>query len=131
MTVTNKKILFIDDEEEVRSIFKLFLTNMDFEFIDAPNGEIGVEMALKHIPDIIIMDYKMPVMDGIQATKKIRNYEKLKNIPIIIYTGYIDDLDFQVAKLLNKVEILKKPLDVTTWAKIINQYLYPLPDHCI
>ncbi len=124
--ISRKKILFVDDEEQLRSIFKLFFSSLEYEYLDASNGEIGVAMAKEHIPDLIIMDYKMPVMDGVKAIEAIRSQTSTSHIPIIMYTGYINDLDFREVKQFSRVEILKKPIEVHVWMKIIEQYLFPL-----
>lgn len=79
-------LLIVDDNEDIRtyvsSIFK-----KDYTIITAENGEEGIDMAIKHIPDIIISDVMMPVLDGIQLSKNLKRDERTSHIPIILLTA--------------------------------------------
>ncbi|MGE6376087.1 response regulator [Peribacillus muralis] len=85
------KVLFVDDHEMVRIGVSAYLTaQADIEVIgEADNGLKAVELALELRPDIILMDLVMPVMDGIEATKRI--IEKWPEARIIIVTSFLDD----------------------------------------
>ncbi len=77
------KILLVDDIYDNRFLLKSFLMNYNFDFIEATNGREAVEMVEKFQPDIVLMDLKMPVMSGIQATQIIKN-ERTQKIPKVI-----------------------------------------------
>jgi len=81
------KLLIADDIEANRNLLISFLHDQDVEIVEAENGKTAIDMAQRHMPDIILMDIKMPIMDGIEATRKIKSDEKLKNIPIIALTA--------------------------------------------
>ncbi|BAO74535.1 response regulator [Winogradskyella sp. PG-2] len=79
-------LLIVEDNEDLRHLIKhIFKDN--YSIITAPNGKIGVELALEHIPDLIISDIMMPIKDGIALTKDIKNDERSSHIPIILLTA--------------------------------------------
>ena len=81
------KILIAEDNQIIReSIAEAFLKR-GYEVLTAPNGKLAVHTALNYHPDIIIMDYHMPVLDGFEAVAQIRSYPSCTNIPIIILTS--------------------------------------------
>jgi two-component system, cell cycle response regulator DivK len=83
-----KRVLVIEDTEDNRQIVRDLLTNAGFEMIEAVTGEEGVTMAASHKPDLILMDIQLPVMDGYEATRRIKANPDLKHIPIIAVTSY-------------------------------------------
>ena len=87
ITFKPAKILLVDDIDNNRELIISFLSNYDLEVIDAENGKKAVELAQKSQPDLILMDLKMPVMDGYQATAILKADEKLKSIPIVALTA--------------------------------------------
>jgi two-component system cell cycle response regulator DivK len=84
----SKRILVIEDEEDNRKIVRDLLTNAGFEMIEAEDGEKGVAAALRERPDLILMDMQLPVLDGYEATRRIKATPELKSVPIIAVTSY-------------------------------------------
>ncbi len=84
----SKRILVIEDTEDNRRILRDLLTNAGFELIEASDGESGVAMAEQHRPDLILMDIQLPVLDGYEATRRIKANPALRHIPIIAVTSY-------------------------------------------
>lgn len=84
------KVLTIEDEQDLREAIVTSLTNAGFEAIEAADGAIGVEMALKHHPDVILMDIIMPNLDGHEATEKIREDVWGKDAKIIFLSALSD-----------------------------------------
>ena len=84
----SKRILVIEDTEDNRQIIRDLLTSFDYELIEAADGAEGVAMAQSHHPDLILMDIQLPVMDGYEATRRIRAVPELAQIPIIAVTSY-------------------------------------------
>lgn len=80
-------ILIVDDIDYNRELLSSYLSPWEFTVLDAKNGEKALEQARQHQPDIILMDMKMPVMNGYEATAKLKDDPKLKNIPIIAITA--------------------------------------------
>ena len=83
-------ILVVDDEEAFREIFSLKLTADGFRVETAENGEVGVQKAKALKPDLILMDVKMPVMDGPTAVLKLRDDPETKNMRIAFLTSLGD-----------------------------------------
>ena len=83
-----KRILVIEDTEDNRRIMRDLLESAGFALIEAVTGEEGVAMAQQHGPDLILMDIQLPVLDGYEATRRIKAQPALSNIPIIAVTSY-------------------------------------------
>ena len=83
-----KRILVVEDQEDNRRILRDLLKAAGYDTIEAVNGEEGVAVAQAQKPDLILMDIQLPVMDGYEATRRIRANEELKSIPIIAVTSY-------------------------------------------
>jgi two-component system cell cycle response regulator DivK len=84
----SKRILVIEDTEDNRRILRDLLTNAGFELIEAADGERGVMMAAEHRPDLILMDIQLPIIDGYEATRRIKANPDTRHIPIIAVTSY-------------------------------------------
>jgi len=87
------KILIIDDDADIRDVLNITLTEEGFDVTEAPDGEEGLKLALKKGPDLVIVDYKMPKMDGRQVCKEIKKDILLSHMPIIMLTGKSDVSD--------------------------------------
>lgn len=84
-----KTVLIIDDNDEVVFYLKKSLSAR-YRCLVARNGKAGLDLALNIVPDIIVMDYMMPVMDGTECTRAIRENSKTRNIPVIVLSGAAD-----------------------------------------
>ena len=83
-----KRILMIEDTEDNRQIVRDLIDSVGYELIEAHDGAAGLAMAAEHKPDLILMDIQMPVMDGYEATRRIKANPELKAIPIVAVTSY-------------------------------------------
>ena len=86
--MSNKKILVVEDTEDNRQILRDLLGMAGYDMIEANDGAEGVSQAAAHKPDLILMDIQMPVMDGYEATRRIKANPELKSIPIVAVTSY-------------------------------------------
>ena len=84
----SKRILVIEDTENNRRILNDLLTNAGFEVLEAVDGEKGIAMAAETRPDLILMDIQLPIVDGYEATRRIKANPELRHIPIIAVTSY-------------------------------------------
>jgi len=82
-----KKILVADDEDLVRSYIEKKLAKLGYTVLVAKDGEEALEKAFSNIPDIILMDVKMPKLNGIEACKRIKSDERTRHIPIIMLSA--------------------------------------------
>jgi two-component system, cell cycle response regulator DivK len=84
----SKKILVVEDTEDNRQILRDLLGMAGYYIIEAQDGGEGVAKAAEHKPDLVLMDIQMPVMDGFEATRRIKADPLLKAIPVIAVTSY-------------------------------------------
>ena len=84
----NGHILVVEDQEDNRQILRDLLGNAGYELTEAENGEEALTAVAKRRPDLILMDIQLPVMDGYEATRRIRTNPDLKSVPIIAVTSY-------------------------------------------
>jgi two-component system cell cycle response regulator DivK len=84
----SKRILMIEDTEDNRQIVRDLLATTDYELIEAVDGAAGVAAAANEQPDLILMDIQLPIMDGYEATRRIKADPALRHIPIIAVTSY-------------------------------------------
>jgi two-component system cell cycle response regulator DivK len=84
----SKRILIVEDTEDNRQIMRDLLSSAGYALIEAKTGAEGVSMAKEHKPDLILMDIQLPIMDGYEATRRIKKEPELHAIPIIAVTSY-------------------------------------------
>jgi two-component system, cell cycle response regulator DivK len=84
----SKRILVVEDQPDNRRILRDLLGNAGYELIEAETGEEALTALEAQRPDLILMDIQLPVMDGYEATRRIRSNPDLKSIPIIAVTSY-------------------------------------------
>ncbi|MBN1444957.1 MAG: response regulator [Candidatus Omnitrophica bacterium] len=111
------KILIVEDNEINLKLFKRIVSSMGHETLTANNGREGIEIAAENLPDMVLMDIKMPVMDGSEAMKVLKAGEKTKKIPVIAVTAYAMKGDRErflgegftdyIAKPVNREEFIK------------------------
>jgi two-component system cell cycle response regulator DivK len=106
-----KKILVVEDNEDTREILLYRLKNMgDFEVLLASNGKEALDIAAKSRPDLIIMDLKMPVMNGWEATEVLRQTDWAKELPIIALTAQAMEGDEEKALKAGCTDYIPKPI---------------------
>jgi two-component system cell cycle response regulator DivK len=81
-------ILVVEDQEDNRQILRDLLGNAGYELTEAENGEEAIAAVDRRRPDLILMDIQLPLMDGYEATRRIRTNPDLKTVPIIAVTSY-------------------------------------------
>jgi len=111
------RVLLVDDNEELLKLYSIFLKR--YEVITAKNGKEGVELYMKYHPDIVIMDIKMPIMDGIEATRTIKEYDK--DAKIIGATAYHDKYAEKMLEA-GAIEVMKKPFKYREILDLIEKY---------
>jgi DNA-binding response OmpR family regulator len=110
----SKKILIIDDEEDVVTYLTTFFKDKGFNAIAAHDGKQGVEKAVKEKPDIITLDVSMPEESGVRALRDLQTNAVTKNIPVIIVTGVSSDFKkfIETRKQVHAPEgYFEKPID--------------------
>jgi two-component system, cell cycle response regulator DivK len=84
----SQRILVVEDQEDNRRIIRDLLMSAGYELVEATDGEDGVRLAETERPDLILMDIQLPVLDGHEATRRIKQNPELRAIPIIVVTSY-------------------------------------------
>ncbi len=124
MGINKKRVLIVDDDEKNLKLLRIVLRNAGYETIEAENGEQGVKLARESRPSPIFMDMRMPVMDGITATKILKADESTKTIPIIVITASAMKGDREkIAKEAGCDGYVAKPIDVKSFMNIVGKYL--------
>ena len=85
---TGPLVLIVDDVQDNRTIYVLFLKFSGFRIAEAENGEDAIEKATTLLPDVIVMDLSLPVMDGWEATRRLKRDPRTKKIPVVALTGH-------------------------------------------
>lgn len=120
-----KKILVVEDNEDTREILLYRLQSMgDYQVMLASNGREALEIATKSRPDLVIMDLKMPVMDGWEATKALRQTAWGKDLPVIALTAQAMERDEEKALSAGCSDYIAKPImDYAVLKRKIERFL--------
>lgn len=121
------KVLIVDDNKTNRALILDLLEKSELQLFEAVNGQEGIEIAARELPDVILMDLRMPVLDGIEATKILKSQDATKHIPIVCISAstkimlkddsvlqLFDDYLLKPVVLAALVDVLKKHLEFTT-----------------
>jgi len=120
------RILYVEDDESIRGLMRIVFKKTDYLFEMAENGAIGLEMYKKGNYDLVLMDLKMPVMDGLEATKEIREWEKQegkKRVPLIALTAHGTTNDKKKSEDAGCDDHLIKPIKKQDLMNLIGKYL--------
>ena len=104
-----KCILVVEDQEDNRQIIRDMLSATDYQVTEAENGEEALAAVAKQRPDLILMDIQMPILDGYEATRRIKADPGLRSIPIIAITSYALSGDEQKARAAGCDDYVPKP----------------------
>ena len=119
----SKKILVVEDTEDNRQILRDLLSAAGYYMIEAHDGAEGVARASEHRPDLILMDIQMPVMDGYEATRRIKADPVLMSIPVIAVTSYALSGDEDKARAAGCDGYVAKPFSPRQLLAKIREYL--------
>ena len=117
-----KLIMIVEDYADTRSMMRYMIEYFGYEVIEAGDGYEAVENAKDQLPDLILMDLMMPVMDGFEAAEFIRQYGRLNKVPILAVTAY-GNYSVERAKESGINEVLTKPLDFDKLEQVLKKYL--------
>lgn len=105
------KILVVDDEIDLVKAVKWMLKSYDYDIVSASNGIEGLRTAASEKPDLIVLDVKMPLMNGHEMLKHLRRDPALKNIPVIMCSVCNEIQDIATASSYNICDYITKPFD--------------------
>jgi two-component system cell cycle response regulator DivK len=107
--MTPKRILIVEDTEDNRRIMRDLLSNAGFDIIEAHDGQAAVAAAANYVPDLILMDIQLPVLNGYEAIRRIKADPKLQAIPIVAVTSYALTGDKESARAAGCDRYVAKP----------------------
>lgn len=119
----SRRILVVEDQEDNRRILRDLLTSAGYQILEAVTGEEGVTLAERERPELILMDIQLPVMDGYEATRRIKANPALRHIPIIAITSYALSGDDEKALEAGCDAYVAKPYSPRELLAKIKQYL--------
>jgi CheY-like chemotaxis protein len=117
------KVLVVDDQNDNLVLISLAVQEMGFHVITAVNGEDALAVALLACPQLILMDIAMPKLDGLEATRLIRQHDKICDVPIVILSAF-DSADFrQRAEEAGVNGYFRKPVDFDRLGRLMDKLL--------
>ena len=117
-----KKVLLVDDNEMNRDVLTRRLARKGFEIETSFNGQLAIEKLKTYRPDIILMDMRMPVMDGFEATKIIKEDEDLSSIPIIGLSANSLESEKDQAMSCGCDDYVTKPINLENLLEVISKH---------
>jgi two-component system, cell cycle response regulator DivK len=118
-----KRILVVEDQADNLQILRDLLTSEGYQIIEAQDGEAGVKAAAVERPDLILMDIQLPLLDGYEATRRIKADPALSAIPIIVVTSYSLSGDEAKARAAGCDDFVPKPYSRRQLMAKIREYL--------
>lgn len=122
-----KSILLVDDEEDLRTIMGTKLEAAGYEVTTATNGKEALDMMRSNKPDLVIMDVKMPVMNGVEAVTEMKGDDDLKGINVVFLTNFGEEdienswIDEKYAKEIGALGHIRKTDDLSVIVERINE----------
>lgn len=118
-----RTILLIEDNEQNRYLVTFLLEQHGHTVVAAPDGRRGIEIAARLVPDLILLDIQLPVMDGYAVARALRGFEALRSIPIVAVTSYAMVGDRERALAAGCSGYLEKPIDPETFVSDIERFV--------
>ena len=119
---TGKKLLVIDDSDQIRWFLK-HVFNKEYQLLEARNGQDGINVALKEEPDLILCDVMMPVKDGYETCREIKNDPKMAQTPVVMLTAKVESEDVITGIEAGADDYITKPFDVEILRSKINSLM--------
>jgi two-component system cell cycle response regulator DivK len=118
-----KTILYVEDNEYNRKIVRQLFSASSYRLMEAQDGEDGVAVAQKELPDLVLMDVQLPKMSGLDATRALKADARTKHIPVIIITSFALSGDREKAAEAGATNYLAKPYSPRELLAMVRQYL--------
>ncbi|MBC7813232.1 MAG: response regulator [Burkholderiales bacterium] len=121
--MSNGRILVVEDNPDNMTLISDVLQSLEYDIVQAFDGEQGVEMAASERPDLILMDLSLPLMDGWTASRTIKSDPELQHIPIIALTAHAMVGDRERALEAGCDDYVSKPIDLRELASKLSKYI--------
>ena len=116
-------LLIVEDNEQNFYMMRFLLEKNGFSIIGAENGRKGIEMALQHRPEGILLDIQLPEMDGYAVAEELKTHKELDHVPIIAVTSYAMVGDRERVLAAGATGYIEKPIDPDTFVEKVAAYL--------
>ena len=123
----NPLVLIVEDHADTREMLKILLNMIGCRVIEAEDGEQAISVAEKGHPDMILVDLRMPLLDGLTVTRLIRSNPVLNEVPIVLITGMDTPQVHREARSAGCNDCLSKPLDFERLQELIELLGRPIP----
>jgi two-component system, cell cycle response regulator DivK len=120
----DETVMVVDDSNDIRELICTRLRGKGFRVVEAANGEEAVALAQRIFPGLILMDLSMPVLDGYEATRRIRGSRATSRIPVVAISAFCDPHNRQKALDAGCVECVCKPVDFGALDGVLRRHLY-------
>ncbi len=121
--MANETVLVIEDNEMNMKLARSLLQIGKYSVLEAIDAENGIRLAREHHPDLILMDIQLPGLDGLTATRKIKNDPAVKDITIVALTSYAMQGDEKKAMDAGCAGYIAKPIDTRSFLETVGQFL--------
>jgi CheY-like chemotaxis protein len=123
LVMKDNTILIIEDDKTNMCLIRSVLALGKGQILEAENAEKGIQLAREHHPNLILMDIRLPTMNGLEATRLIKDDSDLKNIPVVALTGYSNEDVNDEAIKAGCEAFISKPIDILDFRKTIAMIL--------
>ena len=123
LTGDSGTVMVVDDADDIRELICMQLRWRGYEVVEATNGEQAVELATLSHPGLILMDLSMPVMDGYEATRRIKALPGLGGVPIVAVSAFCDPFNEHRALEAGCVECVSKPINFPAFDSLVSKHL--------
>ena len=118
-----KRILVVEDQEDLRAILRDFLTASGYTVIEAANGVEGVAKSEDERPDLVLMDIQMPLLDGYEATRRIKALPGMQRTPVVAVSSFAMKGDEEKARAAGCDAYVTKPYSPKQLLALVRQFL--------
>lgn len=116
-------VLIVDDHADTRALLCLSVQSKGYQVLEAANGQEAVELVSQVAPNLILMDLSMPVLDGYDATRKIKTRPESSHIPVVAISAFLDESVKRLALAVGCSEFIGKPVDSIVFGQVLSRYL--------
>lgn len=121
--MANETVLVIEDNEMNMKLARSLLQIGKYSVLEAVDAEVGIQLARENHPDLILMDIQLPGMDGLSATREIKNDPAMKDISIVALTSYAMQGDEEKARDAGCAGYISKPIDTRSFLETVGKFL--------
>ena len=120
--MAGERVLVVEDNERSMKLFRDVLAASGYRTLEATTGSLAVELAQRHIPDVVLMDVQLPDLDGVEALRRIRSDARTAYVPVVAVTAQAMDGDRERFLRAGFDAYLPKPVDVGELLGVVRRY---------